>query len=94
MIVIFRDSPLGRERVLQKDIDFWCEECEFSFAKDRKRCRSKALIQRCWNAKDANEWHRRHECPFIYQGRECRCNDYPNIKEAFEGAGLHKGLFK
>ena len=95
VIAIFRDSPYGiRKEVPQKDIDFWCRECEFSLAKDKKRCRSKAFIQKCWNVKNANEWHRQHECPFIHQGQECRCNDYPTIAEAFIGAGLHKGQYK
>ena len=96
MIAITRINPLGqREVVPQRDIDFWCRECQFSLAKDKKRCKSKALIQRCWNeAKNGGEWHRQHECPFIHQGQECRCNDYPTIGEAFIGAGLHKGLFK
>jgi len=97
VINIFRTNPLGqREIVPQSDIDLWCQECQFSFAKDGKQCRSKALIQKCWNISTAtaNEWHRQHECPFIHQGQECRCNDYPTIREAFIGAGLHKGQFK
>lgn len=97
VINIFRTNHLGqREIVSQKNIDFWCRECEFSLAKDGKRCRSKTLIQKCWNESTsiASEWHRQHECPFIHQGQECRCNDYPTIKEAFVGAGLHKGQFK
>ena len=101
---IFRTNPLGeREVVPQRDIDFWCRECQFSFAKNKKRCRSKTLIQKCWNGIDnrrnsngamASEWHRQHECPFIHQGQECRCNDYATIGEAFVGAGLHKGQYK
>ncbi len=95
VIHIFRTNPLGeREVVPQRDMDFWCRECQFSFAKDKKRCRSKTLIQRCWNVKNAGEWHRQHECPFIHQGRECRCNDYIDIASAFAGAGLHKGQYK
>ena len=94
---IFQTNPVGqREEVSQKYVDFWCRECQFSFAKDGKRCQSKALIQRCWNVSTAtaNEWHRQHECPFIHLGQECRCNDYPTIGEAFIGAGLHRGQYK
>jgi len=98
MIVITTSNPLGqREVVPQGSIDFWCKECQYSFAKDHKRCRSKALIQECWNKNGrstANEWHRQHECPFIHQGQECRCNDYIDIASAFTGAGLHKGQYK
>ena len=97
MINITRTNSLGqREVVPQRDIDFWCRQCQFSFATDGKRCRSKTLIQRCWNnsTSNANEWHRQHECPFIHQGQECRCNDYPTIGAAFIGAGLHKGQYK
>lgn len=102
MITITRLNPLGqREVVPQRVIDFWCRECQYSFAKDKKRCRSKTLIQRCWNEaksltgeNSAGEWHRQHECPFIHQGQECRCNDYPTMGEAFVGAGLHKGQYK
>ena len=94
---IFRTDPIGRRVEVPKEhIDFWCQLCQFSLAKDKKRCRSKALIQRCWNESNAiaGEWHRQHECPFIHLGQECRCNDYPTIGEAFVGAGLHKGLYK
>ena len=102
VINIYRTNPIGkREVVPQQDIDFWCQECQFSLAKDHKRCRSKSLIQQCWiesksltGENSAGEWHRQHECPFIHQGQECRCNDYPTIGEAFGGAGLHKGQYK
>ena len=93
---IFRNGIIGREEVPQKHIDFWCRECQFSLAKDKKQCRSKSLIQKCWNGSNSNagQWHRQHECPFIHQGKECRCNDYPTIAAAFTGAGLHKGQYK
>ena len=96
VINIYRTSPLGqRKRVSQGSIDFRCRECQYSLANDGKRCRSKALIQRCWDtAQNINEWHRQHECPFIHQGLICRCKDYPTIEEAFRGAGLHEGQFK
>ena len=101
VIDIFRTDPLGQRVIVpQRDIDFWCRECQYSLAQDGKQCRSKSLIQRCWNGSggkgftvNANEWHRQHECPFIHQGQECRCNDYPTIGEAFTGAGLHKGQY-
>ena len=98
VINIFRTNALAqREAVSQSNIDYWCRECQYSFAKDKKRCRSKALIQRCWNETSkstASEWHRQHECPFIHLGQECRCNDYPHISDAFMGAGLHRGQYK
>ena len=97
VINIFRTNPLGqREVVPQRYINFWCRECQFSLATDGKRCSSKALIQQCWNTPTAtaNKWHRQHECPFIHQGQECRCNDYPTIGEAFIGAGLHRSQLR
>ena len=96
VINIFSTNSFGEREILSQDaIDYWCRECQFSLAKDEKRCRSKALIQRCWNERTtASEWHRQHECPFIHQGQECRCDDHCNIADAFIGAGLHRSQVK
>ncbi len=86
-------NPIGQPEIVpQKDIDFWCDLCQFpTFATTgQTKCTESRQIQRCWDADNAiaGEWHKRHECPFIHQGQKCRCNDYASIQKAFEAVGL------
>ena len=72
--------------VLKKDIDHWCDECQFPF--EGERCRSKDAIQKCWRVKTAHEWHMLHECPFFQKGLSCRCDEFSSVKDAFAVAGV------
>ena len=86
---IFQDNIFGeRIEIEQSSIDFWCEQCQFSY--DSERCKEKSLIQECWDESESigGKWHLQHECPFVHKGEVCRCNDFKNIKEAFKAAGL------
>jgi hypothetical protein len=86
---IFRRNPIRElEEVPQKDIDFWCGQCQFPYGEGK--CKDKAFIQRCWDETGAvaHNWHLQHECPFAHQGHRCRCNDFKGMKEAFLAAGL------
>lgn len=85
---IYNMGMFGREEVPQKDIDFWCDMCQFPLNPD-SRCTDKDMIQSCWSETGAvaGVWHILHECPFIHQTQECRCNDYKTIREAFKAAG-------
>lgn len=98
MTEIFRRNVLGElEEVPQRDIDYWCGQCQFPYGLER--CRDKALIQRCWlelqaiaatlkQPSEAYIWHLQHECPFVHKGERCRCNDFRAMLAAFEAAGL------
>ena len=45
---VYKRNILGeREEVPQKDIDFWCGQCQFPYGLER--CKNEVLIQRCWN---------------------------------------------
>ena len=95
---IYRESPIGeQEEVEQEYIDYWCKLCQFPYEEEeiggswvKVKCRSKELIQQCWDDSEAiaHKWHIRHECPFVHKGESCRCNDFKNIEEAFKVAGL------
>jgi len=97
---IYHRNPIGEiEEVDQESIDAWCRACQISYRSvihrgARKihwfRCQGKGLIQRCWDESEssAHKWHLQHECPFIAMGVSCRCNDFPNIREAFKAAGV------
>ena len=87
---IFKNNIFGElEEIVQEHIDYWCKECQFPLAKKGK-CKTKTLIQKCWTGHQAiaGEWHKQHECPSIHQRKECRCNDFKTIKDAFRAAGL------
>jgi hypothetical protein len=95
---IFRRNPIGElEEVKQEHIDYWCNQCQFPYGAER--CQDKNLIQRCWNEhqaiaetlnveSEAHIWHLQHECPFIHQGTQCRCNEFKTIEEAFQAAHI------
>lgn len=88
---VYHFNPIGqREEVEQRSIDAWCSDCRFSYA--GKRCTDKVLIQRCWDesASLAFLWHLRHECPFLYRGKSCRCNEWkPHERnKTFEACSL------
>ncbi len=86
---IFRTNPIGQlEEVPQKDIDFWCSQCQFPLRLGG--CSTSELIQQCWDEGGAvaHKWHLQHECPFVHSGQSCRCNDFKNIRSAFRAAGL------
>ena len=93
---VYRDNPLGiQEEVPQKDIDFWCNLCQFpTFIANETgltyKCTEPWQIQRCWDKTGAiaGEWHKQHECPFIHLNQPCRCNDFKSIEEAFKAVGL------
>jgi len=93
--MITRLNPIGQPEIVpQKDIDFWCSLCQFPFPVNGQKCKiqllSQFLIQKCWDDTNAiaGEWHKQHECPFIHQGQECKCNYSDSIEKAFEVAGL------
>ena len=89
MTGVFKTNIFGvLEEIPQKDIDYWCSLCQFPLA--REKCKEKALIQQCWDEgmAIAGKWHLQHECPFVYKGQECRCNDFKTIEDAFRFVGL------
>ena len=85
---IFRKGILGEEQVPQKDIDFWCSQCQFPL--EGVKCQTLENIQRCWNEAGsvAGVWHLLHECPFAHVGQKCRCNDFKTHQEAYASVGL------
>lgn len=89
--MVTRLDPTGNKvEVKQKDIDYWCNQCQFPLVGGNQGCMdNEKAIQQCWNDfTTAGEWHKQHECPFIHRGLECRCNDFKTIKDAFKSLGI------
>ena len=89
---ITRVTTFGtRETIEAGDVECWCKQCRFPLTGTGKKCKTQPLIQQCWDMMlTGHQWHLEHECPFAHQGKECRCNDYKNIQDAFVGAGIVK----
>lgn len=97
---IFKRNIVGElEEVQQEHIHAWCEQCQFSYYRERRKCQGRLLIQRCWYelqaiastlniVSEAHIWHLQHECPYIHTGLPCRCNDFKTVEEAFKAVGL------
>lgn len=95
---IYHRNPIGElEEVKQEHIDYWCGICQYPYGPEK--CRDRELIQRCWYElyaiammlkvnSEAHVWHLQHQCPFICKGEKCHCDDYKDIKQAFEAAGI------
>lgn len=96
---VFKRNVLGwLEEVKQEHLSYWCQQCQFPYGETK--CQTKELIQRCWSelqgiastlniGSEARIWHLQHECPFVHQGGvKCRCDDFPNIEEAFKSTEL------
>ena len=81
---IYRDAFDGSRRNFRSThITYWCGHCYYPLTGTEERCKSPELLQQCWDmGLSANQWHLRHECPFVHQGLECRCNDFPSIEKA------------
>lgn len=96
---IYKHNIIGElEEVKQEQIDAWCQLCQFPYDEEeidgkwvKVKCKRKELIQQCWDDCGAivGNWHKQHECPFIHQGKPCRCNEFKTIEEAFKAAGVH-----
>ena len=98
---IIHPDPLYRlshpdGEVEQKHINAWCDHCQFPYQEPWCLIPN---IQRCWNesygiavtlaeGKQGHIWHLQHECPFVHKGEACRCNDFREIEEAFQAAGV------
>ena len=88
---IIKHNVFGElEVVKQEHIDYWCRLCQFPPRNLDGKCSKELEIQNCWNwsGAEGSKWHKQHECPFLYQGQECKCNNCDSIGGAFEVAGL------